>query len=310
MPVDPHIAGLLEMLAGAGAPPMHEGTAAEARASFQLLTVGTRETVIEVGSVQDTTVSGAEGDLRARVYRPEADGPAPTIVLFHGGGWVIGDIETHDAMARTLCRDCEAVVVSVDYRLAPEAAFPAAVDDALAATRWAVEHRADLGGDERVAVAGDSAGGNLAAVVTQLLRDAGDPPLAGQLLVYPATDAAGEYVSRTENAHGYFLEQETMEWFIGQYAPDTATHSDPRISPLLTEDLAGLPPAVVVTAEFDPLRDEGEAYAAALSKAGLDVEVRRFPGMIHGFFDMAALSPGAQAAVEETCRLFGEVLRG
>jgi acetyl esterase len=310
MPVDPHIAGLLEMLAAAGAPPMHEGTADQARAGFQLLTVGARETVPEVGSAEDSTVPGAEGELRARVYRPETEGPVPTIVMFHGGGWVIGDLDTHDAMARTLCRDCEAVVVSIDYRLAPEAAFPAAVDDALAATRWVVAHRAELGGDDRIAVAGDSAGGNLAAVVAQLLRDAGDPPLAGQLLVYPATDAVGDYASRTENARGYFLEKETMEWFIGQYAPDAATHGDPRISPLLTEDLAGLPPAVVVTAEYDPLRDEGEAYAAALSKAGVAVDVRRFDGMVHGFFDMAAVSPAAQAAVEETCRLFKDVLQG
>jgi acetyl esterase len=229
-------------------------------------------------------------------------------MLFHGGGWVIGDIETHDNMARSLCRDCSAVVVSVDYRLAPEAPFPAAVDDALAATRWVGEHLSDFGGSDRLAVAGDSAGGNLAAVVTQQLRDTGGPAIAAQLLVYPACDVTGEYPSRHENAEGYFLDLPTMAWFLNHYAADAAVHEDPRLSPLQHGDLAGLPPAVVVTAEYDPLRDEGEAYAKALAAAGVPVEVKRFDGMIHGFFDMGAFSPGAQAAVDEACAMFARVL--
>ena len=310
MPVDPHIAPLLELLATV--PPMHEGSPEEARAAFRQLAVGGRqpEHVVRVGAVEDLTLPGPAGDLAARVYRPEQDGAVPTVVLFHGGGWVIGDLDTHDNMARSICRDCEAVVVSVDYRLAPEAPFPAAVEDAVAATRWVASRLADLGGDDRLAVAGDSAGGNLAAVVAQQLRDAGGPALVGQLLVYPAVDVTGDYASRWENAEGYFLDLPTMAWFMDHYAADAALHEDPRISPLRHTDLSGLPPAVVVTAEFDPLRDEGEAYAEALGAAGVPVEVRRFDGMIHGFFDMGAFSPGAQAAVDEACELFAKVLHG
>ena len=308
MPVDPHIAPLLELLATV--PPMHEGSPEEARAAFRQLAVGGRqpEHVVRVGSVEDLTIPGPAGDLAARVYRPEQDGAVPTVVLFHGGGWVIGDLDTHDNMARSICRDCEAVVVSVDYRLAPEAPFPAAVEDALAATRWVASRLADLGGDGRLAVAGDSAGGNLAAVVAQQLRDAGGPALTAQLLVYPAVDVTGDYASRWENAEGYFLDLPTMAWFMDHYAADAALHEDPRISPLRHTDLSGLPPAVVVTAEYDPLRDEGEAYAEALVAAGVPVEVRRFDGMIHGFFDMGAFSPGAQAAIDEACAMFAKVL--
>jgi acetyl esterase len=308
MPVDPHLAPLLDLLATA--PPMHAGSPAEAREAFRKLAVDARnpEHVVPVASVEDIEVPGPDGPLPARVYRPESERPVPTVVLFHGGGWVIGDLETHDNMARSICRDCAAVVVSVDYRLAPEAPFPAAVDDALAATRWAAEHLSDLGGDDRLAVAGDSAGGNLAAVVSQQLRDAGGPPLAAQFLVYPATDVTGEYASRAENGEGYFLDLPTMGWFMGHYAPDPALHTDPRVSPLRHEDLTGLPPAVVVTAELDPLRDEGEAYATALAAAGVPVEVRRFDEMIHGFFDMGSFSPGAQAAVAEACAAFAKVL--
>jgi acetyl esterase len=224
-------------------------------------------------------------------------------VLFHGGGWVIGDLETHDNMARAIARDSRAVVVSVDYRLAPEAPFPAAVEDALAATRWAAAHLDELGGSPSLAVAGDSAGGNLAAVVAQELRT----EIAAQLLIYPATDMLGEHPSRTANGTGYFLETSTMEWFFGHYASHV-TDVDARLSPVLADDLSGLPPAVVVTAEYDPLRDEGEAYAAALAAAGIRVEARRFDGMIHGFFDMGPASAAARDAVAETCALFGKVL--
>jgi acetyl esterase len=309
MPVDPHLAGLLELVGAA--PPMHEGTPAEAREAYRRLSVDARtaDQVVPVAAVEDVVIPGPAGAVPARVYRPEAAGPVPTVVLFHGGGWVIGDLDTHDNMARTLCRDCRAVVVSVDYRLAPEAPFPAAVEDALAATRWAASRLDELGGDDRLAVAGDSAGGNLAAVVSQQLRDTGGPAPCAQLLVYPATDAAGEHASRTENGEGYFLDLPTMAWFMGHYAADRRRHTDPLLSPLRHPDLRGLPPAVVVTAEYDPLRDEGEAYARALAEAGVPVEVRRFPSMIHGFFDMGSFSPGAQAAVDEACALFAKLLR-
>ncbi|HET6699128.1 MAG TPA: alpha/beta hydrolase [Nocardioidaceae bacterium] len=311
-PVDPHVAGLLQFLADSGTPPVHASSPEQARDAFRALAVGLRQPqhVVPVRRTCETTVPGGDGERPARIYRPEVDGPVPTVVLFHGGGWVIGDLDTHDNMARSICRDAAAVVVSVDYRLAPEAPFPAGLEDALAATRWAAEHLDELGGDARLAVAGDSAGGNLAAVVAQQLRDADGPELAAQFLVYPATDAPGEYASRIENGEGYFLELATMEWFIGHYAAVPATRADPRISPLRAESLRGLPPAVVVTAEYDPLRDEGEAYAAALRAAGVPTEVRRFEGMIHGFFDMGPLSPGAQEAVDASCALFGKLLHG
>ncbi len=304
MPVDPEIAGVLQLLAAVDQP-MHEMTPQQARDSFAALVVGGRqpEHVVAVRSVEEITVPGGDGDLAARVYRPEESGPLPTVVLFHGGGWVIGDLETHDNMARAIARDSRAVVVSVDYRLAPEAPFPAAVEDALAATRWAAGHLDELGGSASLAVAGDSAGGNLAAVVAQEMRT----EIAAQLLIYPATDMLGEHPSRTENGTGYFLETATMEWFFGHYAGHV-TDVDARLSPMLADDLSGLPPAVVVTAEFDPLRDEGEAYAAALAATGSRVEARRFDGMIHGFFDMGPASAAARAAVSETCAVFGKVL--
>jgi acetyl esterase len=306
LPVDPEIAGLLELLAAADKP-MHEMTPTEARASFAALVVGGRspEHVVPVKSVESVSVTGAEGELPARVYRPDESGPLPTVVLFHGGGWVIGDLETHDNMARALARDVRAVVVSVAYRVAPESPFPAAVEDALAATRWAADHLSELGGDDALAVAGDSAGGNLAAVVAQQLGTT----LAGQLLIYPSTDPLGDYPSRTENGAGYFLETATMEWFFGHYAGHV-TDVDARLAPALATDVGGVCPAVVVTAELDPLRDEGEAYAAKLRAAGVRVETRRFDGMIHGFFDMGGISAAARTAVSETGALFAEVLHG
>jgi acetyl esterase len=308
VPVDPHIAALLTMLAETGLPPMHEGTPEAARTQYLTLSAArSSELVVPVGAVEETTVPGAEGDLRARVYRPEGEGPFPTVAFFHGGGWVIGDLDTHDRSVREICRGSRAVVVAVDYRLAPEHPFPPAAEDAVAAARWIAAHRGELGGDDRLAVAGDSAGGNLAAVVAQQLTAEGTP-LAAQLLVYPAVDALGDHPSRTENARGYFLEQATMDWFYGHYAGAWNDAKDPRLSPLHAADLSGLPPAVVVTAEYDPLRDEGEAYGEALRAAGVEARVRRFDGLIHGFFAMGAVSPAAQAAVDETCAAFGELL--
>jgi acetyl esterase/lipase len=311
VPVDPHIAAVLAMMDEAGMPPMYEGTPEAGRAQYLALTHGARtpEQLVPVASTEDRTVPGATGDLKARVYRPEGEGPFPTVVFFHGGGWVIGDLDTHDNMTRNVCRGARAVVIAVDYRLAPEHPFPAAAEDCIAAARWVAAHTAELGGDDRLAVAGDSAGGNLAAVVAQVLRDDGTPVVA-QFLIYPAVDAEGEYPSRVENAKGYFLEQPTMDWFYGHYAGAWDDAKDPRLSPLHAADLAGLPPAVIVTAEFDPLRDEGEAYGKALEAAGVTASVHRYDGMIHGFFDMGTISPAAQAAIDESCARFGELLHG
>ena len=312
MPLDPHLKDLLDFIASAGLPPMSEGTPEAARAGFRALTVDSRtaDSLPEVDAVEHLTVPGGDGPRPARVYRPAVPGPLPTIVLLHGGGFVIGDLDTHDLTARTLANDCAAVVVSVDYRLAPEDPFPAGLEDAIAATRWAAAHLSSLGGDSRLAVAGDSAGGNLSAVVAQAMRDEGIS-LAGQLLLYPVTDGRGSYPSQVDNASGYFLDVDTMIWFDQQYVghlPDVDP-TDPRLAPL-HGNLAGLPPAVVVVAEFDPLRDDGLAYAAALSAAGVPVEVRTFDGMIHGFADMGRHSPGAQAALDETTALFRKVLHG
>lgn len=312
MPIDPHLAGLLELLDASGQPPMHESTPEQARQGFRALTVDLRDPAAlpDVASVEDTTVPGGDGPRPARIYRPATTGPVPTIVMFHGGGFVIGDLDTHDLTARTLANGCDAVVVSVDYRLAPEHPWPAGVEDVIAATRWAASSLASLGGDDRLAVAGDSAGGNLAAVTAQAMRDAG-VELAGQLLIYPVTDMAGSYPSHEENAEGYFLDVPTMVWFDQQYVghlPDLEKN-DPRLSPLRGR-LDGLAPAVVVVAELDPLRDDGLAYASALADAGVPVQVRTFAGMIHGFADMGRHSPAAQAAVEETVGLFRKVLHG
>jgi acetyl esterase len=312
VPLDPPIASLLAFLASAGNPPMSQQTPDQARAGFRALTVELRDptSLPAVASVEETTVPGGAGPRPARVYRPDAVGPVPTIVMFHGGGFVIGDLDTHDLFARTLANGCEAVVVSVDYRLAPEDPWPAGVEDAIAATRWAASALDSLGGDARLAVAGDSAGGNLAAVATQAMRDEGIE-LAGQLLVYPVTDGGTAYPSLQENGTGYFLDLDAMIWFDHQYVghlPDV-DHHDPRLAPL-RGSLTGLAPAVVVVAEFDPLRDDGLAYAAALADAGVPVEVRTFPGLIHGFVDMGRHSPAAQAAIEETVGLFRKVLRG
>jgi acetyl esterase len=308
MPLDPEIADVLALLALAETP-MHEMTPPQAREAFATLVVGGRrpEDVVPVGSVEEVGVPGADGLLPARVYRPEEPGPLPTVIFFHGGGWVIGNLETHDNTARAIARHSRAVVVSVAYRLAPESPYPAAVDDALAATRWALDHLPELGGNDALAVAGDSAGGNLAAVVALEMRTR----LAAQLLIYPATHlgpgTAEAYPSRAENGHGYFLETPTMSWFYQHYAGHVR-EPDVRLSPMLATSFAGVAPAVVVTAELDPLRDEGEAYARSMAAAGVRVELRRFDGLIHGFFDMGPASAAARAAVLVTCAMLDEVL--
>ncbi|MBA2954303.1 alpha/beta hydrolase fold domain-containing protein [Nocardioides sp. MAH-18] len=312
MPLDPHLAGLLGLIAAAGHPPMSQQTPVEARRGFRALTVDLRDpaSLPSVASVEDVEVPGGDGPRPARIYRPHGDGPLPTVVMFHGGGFVIGDLDTHDLLARTIARGCDAVVVSVDYRLAPEHPWPAGIEDAIAATRWAASSLPSLGGSDLVAVAGDSAGGNLAAVAAQTLRDDG-VALAGQLLLYPVTDPGGDHPSHAENGTGYFLDLDTMVWFDHQYVGHLAAidRTDPRLAPY-HGDLAGLAPTVLVVAEYDPLRDDGLAYARALEAAGVRVEVRTFPGLIHGFADMGRHSPGAQAAVDETVALFRKVLHG
>jgi acetyl esterase len=232
--------------------------------------------------------------------------PHGTFVFYHGGGWVIGDLDSHDLACRYLCASLGVTLLAVDYRLAPENPFPAGLEDAVDATRWALANVAELGGDRaKVIVGGDSAGGNFAAVVAQELRD---EQLAAQLLIYPATDWTGTYPSAELFAEGYFLDSASMRLFEGAYLPDPGLRANPRISPLLGEDLTGLAPAVVVTAEFDPIRDQGDAYAEALAKAGNTVEHKQFPSLTHGFFNFGPFVPAAQEAVDETIELLRKVL--
>ncbi|TQS46309.1 alpha/beta hydrolase [Cryptosporangium phraense] len=311
MPVDQSLVPLLALINSPQIPKLGTGTPTEARANFRAFTVDVRDpaTLVPVAAIENVTIDGANGTpLPGRIYRPDVDGPTPTIVFFHGGGFVLGDIDTHDDQCRWLCREVGAVVVSVGYRLAPESPFPGPADDALAAVRWAAARISGLGGDpDRLAVAGDSAGGNLAAVVAQDCRDAGGPALAAQLLLYPAADFAGDYPSMVENAEGYFLTGSDMIWFTTHYVPRDADPADPRLSPLRGR-LDGLPPAVVATAGFDPLRDAGDAYASALNEAGVRTIAHRFDGLIHGFFGMGPVSPASEQAVQTICASLRELL--
>ncbi|MDP3891938.1 alpha/beta hydrolase [Nocardioides sp.] len=305
MSLDPGLASMLDFMSTAGYPPLHEGSPEVARKAMRALIVDAVQPadVVPVDSVADLSAGG----VPARVYRPSGDGPFPTVLFFHGGGFVIGDLDTHDQFCRRLCRGTSSVVVSVDYRLAPEHPFPAGVEDALAAAAWAADHLDELGGGPVLAVAGDSAGGNLSTVVAQAMPER----VAAQLLIYPATDAFGDYPSRVENAAGYFLEMDLMVWFFGHYLTGVTdvVPDDVRHSPLQAPSLAGQPPAVVVTAEFDPLRDEGEAYAAALAATGVSVDSVRYDGLIHGFIDMGPFSPACVAAVDDLIGRFAALLR-
>jgi acetyl esterase len=265
-----------------------------------------------VAKVEDREIPGPAGPIPVRIYWPlGATGTLPLITYFHGGGWVICDLDSHDGSCRALANETGSVVVSVDYRLAPEHRFPAPAEDSYAAMVWAAEHAAELGADaSRHAVAGDSAGGNLAAVVALMARDRNGPALRFQLLVYPVTDVSpgrDRHGSQTDNATGYFLTTSGMDWFRGQYLPEGEDGSHPYASPFMADDLSNLPPAFVVTAEFDPLRDEGEAYGAKLAAAGVPVEVLRADGMFHGFFGMGELIPAVKPVTEQA---FAAVRKG
>jgi acetyl esterase len=250
-----------------------------------------------VARVEDRHIPGPAGDMTVRIYWPEAGSPAPLVVFFHGGGFVLCSLDSHDELCRALCREAGVVLVSVDYRLAPEAPYPAAADDCYAALAWAVSNAAELGADPtRVAVAGDSAGGNLAAVTALRARDLGGPALRHQCLIYPVTDCRFDTPSYIENAEGYFLTAEAMRWFWSHYLQDMGRAAEPYASPLRAPSLAGLPPALVITAEYDPLRDEGEHYAQALSAAGVSTTLRRYDGMIHGFVTLAEIFEDGLAA--------------
>jgi acetyl esterase len=255
-------------------------------------------TLLPVARVEPVTLPGPAGTLAARLF-VATERPRGLVVYYHGGGWVVGDLDTHEAPCRFLARHAGVAVLSIDYRLAPEHRFPAAVDDALAAFRWACAEPSRFGvAAGHVAVAGDSAGGNLAAVVSLLTRDGGPKPRA-QLLVYPVTDLSKKHPSYRTFSEGFFLAERDMDWYRANYLPDEAAALDPRASPLLASDLRGLPPAIVLTAGFDVLRDEGEAYAKRLADAGVPVTQRRVPGQIHGFGNATGISRSAREAMAE-----------
>jgi acetyl esterase len=251
---------------------------------------------------RDIRIPGPDGSsIHARHYRSAGNQPAPLLVFFHGGGFVIGDLESHDELCRLICRDAGVHVVSVDYRLAPEHPAPAAVEDCYAAYRWCVSTAADLGADPaRIAVGGDSAGGNLAAVVCRLARADDAPAPVLQLLIYPVTDFVSDTRSKVLFADGFFLSQADIDWFRDRYLSGSALAlADPRVSPLLADDLSGLPPALVLTGGFDPLRDEGTAYADALAAAGVPVDHRRYGSLVHGFVNFFPLGGGSATATAE-----------
>ena len=272
------------------------------RVSNNALTRTLDERDIRVAGIRPVSIPGPAGTIAARHYRPPADGKrAPLVVFFHGGGWVFGDLDSHDSACQLICRDAGVHVLAVDYRLAPEHPAPAAHDDAYAAYRWAREHAGELGADpRRVAVAGDSAGGNLSAVVCRLARDAGDPMPSLQWLIYPATDQRGQTRSRSLLGDGFLLTKHDMDWFTDCYLKDSGLErTDPVVSPLLADDLSGLPPALVITAGFDPLRDEGEQYAVKLREAGVTVDHRVMTSMIHAFLNLNVLGGGVARANAE-----------
>ena len=302
MPLDTATEKFLEIIQSAGLPPVYEQTVEAARAGMRANVQQLPGTPTAVHRIEDRTLPGVATGVPVRVYWPRATKAGerlPMIVHYHGGGWAMGDLDTHDAIARYYCTHADAIVLSVDYRRPPEHKFPAAVDDSYLAACWAADHATELGGDAtRIAVTGDSAGGNLAAVVSQLAKANGRPAIAFQALVYPATDLELAKPFRSRAAFGggeYFLSTRDMDWFVSLYLNDPRKDvADPRASPLRSHDLAGLPPAVVVTAGFDPLHDEGREYANRLSSAGVAAEYRCFTTMIHAFISFAPLIPAGE----------------
>jgi acetyl esterase len=286
MPLDPQAKALFDFLGLTDLAPLETLTPQEARARFEALAEARRQLAPEVvDQLRDLKIPGPAGEIPVRIYSPQGPSPLPALIYFHGGGWVLGDLESHDHVCRALANSASCVVISVDYRLAPENKFPAAVYDSYAATEWIANHAAELGVDRaRIAVGGDSAGGNLAAVISLVARDKGGPNITFQLLIYPATDMRMSMPSIDENADGPLLTKAAMHWFVNHYLSHEGDRTDPLASPLLASNLKGLPPAFIITAECDPLRDEGEAYGLRLEQAGVPVAVQRYAGMPHGFF--------------------------
>ena len=299
--LDPQVRLLLEAIAEQGGPRLESLPPAEAR---QLAVEGLKAVAGEmedVASIENLRIPGPGGEIPLRIYTPHGSAPRPGMVYFHGGGWVVCDLDTHAVVCSAIARRAGAVVAAVDYRLAPEHKFPAAVEDCFTATRWVAENAGQLGIDpDRISVGGDSAGGNLGAVISMRSRDEGGPRIAAQALVYPVTDLSSlDKGSYAEFAEGYHLSRAQMEWFRDHYLRTPEDGLDPQASPLLAKDLSGLPPALVITAECDPLRDEGEAFAGRLEQAGVAVKLKRYSGMIHPFFSMCGAIPQAHDAIDD-----------
>ena len=309
----PQAQAVLRLIDDAGAPPWHMLQPPDARAFYRERRYLTQPAAPQVGAMRDLEAPDPAGPIPLRSYRPAGSAASdvlPVLVFYHGGGWVIGDLDTHDVLCRELCNQSGCAVIAVDYRLAPEQPFPAAADDAMAAARWVRTHAAQLQVDaNRMAVGGDSAGGNLAAVVALATRDAGDLPLAFQLLIYPATDQRCGWPSHTANGEGYLLTSDTLRYFYDCYLPDPAQGLDWRASPLLHADHSRLPPALVLTAGFDPLRDEGLQYAQQLSAAGNHATLVNFERQIHGFITMGRVIDEANVAVQLCAAQLRQALR-
>ena len=297
MPLDPQAQDVMDQLAALGLPPNHTVSPEEARVN---MLSRPRAKGPEVAKVEDRTVPGSGPDIPVRIYTPAGSGPFPALAWYHGGGWVVGNLETADGTARHLTVETGCVVVSVDYRLAPEAKFPAASNDCYAATKWIAQNASSINVDpSRIAVGGDSAGGNLAAVVSLMAKDRGGPSITFQILVYPVTARDFSTGSYRQNADGYLLTLDAMKWYWNHYLSSDADASNPYAAPSVAKDLSGLPPALVITAEFDPLRDEGEIFAQHLQAAGVPTICSRYDGMIHGFFGMPAVIDKGKQAISE-----------
>lgn len=306
MPLDPAAEQILAVMAEQGEEPIEKLGAEGARAMYKAMMPPTSEA--RLAQVEDIDCPGPAGSISLRVYRPLSQAPVPVLMYFHGGGWVIGDLDTHDSLCRDLAAGSQSLVISVDYRLAPEHPYPAAPADCYAATVWASKNAALFGGDAtRLAVVGDSAGGNLAAVISLMARDRGKPDISFQLLIYPVVDCTSDTLSYEENAEGYLLTKASMEWFWDQYVSDNR-RKEMYASPLRATNLANLPPALLLTAEYDPLRDEGEAYGKRLEEAGVTTEVLRYDGMIHGFVHMNAMLPEGKKALDHCILRLQEAL--
>jgi acetyl esterase len=308
-PIDPVLGAMLAMTERAGFPKTYERSVAEAREGALDDAALVSPPPEPMASVEDRFIPGPAGSIRVRVYRPSSTPNAPLLVYLHGGGFVICDLESHDPVCRRIAKVAGCVVVAVHYRLAPEHRFPAAAEDAEAAVAFALSNAESFGGDPtRVGVAGDSAGGNLATVACRRLRDRGAPVPKAQVLIYPATDFTSSMDSHRRYASGFFLEEKSIDWFRNNYVPDVDTWKEPDASPYFAEDVSGLPPAVLVTAGFDPLLDEGKAYADRLHEAGVDVRYRCESALIHGFVNMAGISPACSDALDRIAHDAAELL--